>query len=90
MPFTFDWTVVASQGLFAVLFVSLFVWTINRDSKREEFLRNEGVKREDILRGESNKREERLLGIIDCYNASLDKLAEKLGLDIDPIRHVHK
>ena len=31
MPITFDWAAVATQGIFAVLFCGLFVWTLNRD-----------------------------------------------------------
>lgn len=79
VPLTIDWTAVASQGIFAVLFVSLFVWTLNRDAMREETLRTDG-----------KDRESRLLGIIDCYNSALTKLADKLGIEVDHIPLVRK
>ena len=43
-----------------------------------------------MLRDENKVRESRLLGIIDCYNTALQKIADKLGIEIDTIPHVRR
>ena len=46
MPLSMDWAPVVSQGIFAVLFVYLFLDTRNESRKRETTMRDSFVQRE--------------------------------------------
>jgi len=73
------------QGLWAVLYVSLFVYTLKESKRREERLRNDY----NELREESRERENKLTAFILEITKQYERLAtgvEKLSIDVDDIK----
>lgn len=82
----------AKQGLWAILYVSLFVYTL-RESRRQQDLAKarENRLREEYqdLRHESQKRESKLTNFINEITKQFERLAtsvERLTLDVDEIK----
>lgn len=82
----------AKQGLWAILYVTLFVYTL-RESRRQQEI---GKEREDRLRNEyhelrneSRERENKLTMFINDITKQYERLAtgvERLTLDVDEIK----
>lgn len=75
----------AIYGPFALLFVSLFYWTLRTSKEREETLRNESREREEILRkevaqlrAESEERSRRHYEVLSEFAKKYDIVIEKL------------
>lgn len=75
----------ARQGLWAILYVSLFVYTLKESKRREERLRNDYME----LKEESRDRENKLTTFIVDITKQYERLAtgvEKLSVDVDDIK----
>ncbi|GEM_PF-2713018 len=75
----------ALYGPFALLFVSLFYWTLRTSKEREETLRSESREREEILRSEmadlraeSEERSRRHYEVLSEFAKKYDIVIEKL------------
>ena len=82
----------AKQGIWAILYVSLFVYTL-RESRRQQDLAKarENHLREEYqeIRQESLKRESKLTNFINDITKQFERLAtgvERLTLDVDDIK----
>lgn len=75
----------AKQGLWAILYVTLFVYTLMESRRRENRLRSDY----ESLRGESRDRENKLTSFITDITKQFERLAtgvERLTLDVDEIK----
>lgn len=75
----------AKQGLWAILYVSLFVYTLYESKRREKRLRDDY----ESLREESRDRENKLTTFITDITKQYERLAtgvERLSLDVDEIK----
>lgn len=75
----------AKQGLWAILYVSLFVYTLYESKRREKRLRDDY----ESLREESRDRENKLTTFITDITNQYERLAtgvERLTLDVDEIK----
>lgn len=75
----------AKQGIWAILYVSLFVYTLRESRIRENNLREEYKE----LRQESQKRESILTNFINEITKQFERLAtgvERLTMDVDDIK----
>lgn len=73
------------QGLWAVLYVSLYVYTLFESKRRENQLRDDYNK----LRDESRSREDKLTEFITEITKQYERLAtgiDRLTLDVDEIK----
>ena len=82
----------AKQGLWAVLYISLFVYTLKESRRQEEIARQREDKlREEYqeLRKESRERENMLTNFINDISRQYERLAtgvERLTVDVDEIK----
>ncbi|MDC3413951.1 BhlA/UviB family holin-like peptide [Terrihalobacillus insolitus] len=75
----------AKQGLWAVLYVTLFVYVLRESKQREERMRQEYHE----LRQESREREQKLTDFINKISRQFERLAtqyEKIAEDVQEIR----
>lgn len=75
----------AKQGLWAILYVSLFVYTLRESKRREDRLRDDY----NELRKESRERENKLTSFITEITRQYERLAtgvERLTIDVDEIK----
>ena len=85
-------TEVIQQGIWAILYVSLFVYTL-RESKRQQEIsksREDELRREyKEFREEGYSREQKLMKFINDTTAQYERIAtgvERLSLDVDEIK----
>lgn len=83
---------IMQQGIWAVLYVTLFVYTL-RESKRQQEVakeREDAMKKEyQELRHESHDRESKLMNFLNETTKQFERLAtgvERLTLDVDEIK----
>lgn len=76
---------VAKQGLWAVLYVSLFFYTLRESKRREDRLREDYQQ----LRTENRERENKLTTFLTDITKQYERLAtgvERLSVDVDEIK----
>lgn len=71
-PFQIDWSTIASQGIFAVLFVYLFIDTRNESRRRETTMRDSFIERERQFMSS----EQRLMDGLTANTAAIGKLTD--------------
>jgi hypothetical protein len=75
----------AKQGLWAILYVTLFIYVLTESKRRENRLRDDY----NELRNESRERENKLTEFIHDISKQFERLArgvERLTLDVDEIK----
>lgn len=75
----------AKQGLWAILYVTLFVYVLRESKRREDRLRDDY----NELRNESRERENKLTKFINEITRQYERLAtgvERLTIDVDEIK----
>jgi hypothetical protein len=75
----------AKQGLWAILYVTLFIFVLTESKRRENRLRDDY----NELRNESRERENKLTDFIHDISKQFERLArgvERLTLDVDEIK----
>jgi hypothetical protein len=75
----------AKQGLWAILYVTLFIYVLTESKRRENRLRDDY----NELRNESRERENKLTDFIHDISKQFERLArgvERLTLDVDEIK----
>ena len=76
---------VAKQGLWAVLYVTLFFYTLRESKRREERLRDDYKQLQD----ENREREHKLTSFLTDITKEFERLAtgfERLTIDVDEIK----
>ena len=76
---------VAKQGLWAVLYVTLFLYTLRESKRREERLRDDYVQ----LQNDNRDRENKLTSFLTDITKEFERLAtgfERLTVDVDEIK----
>lgn len=85
----------AIYGPFAVLFVSLFYWTLKTSKERERTMREDSAERERILReeiaairSESEERSKRHYEVLSQFAEKYDLIVDKLNILETEIKRV--